>query len=222
MSDARAVWDGPGRRRREQRCLVGRSGRLLASASLGCGDQFLRSTTPQAIRAPAFPAGSDFMSSGEAWRTTAVPPSGKSEPGAGGERGAAGQELALADAVRAHGQVGHVAGVGALRVLEPVLPRGRVEVAARRLELGPLALADGVNVEPVEARRNPGDAHGDLHPPSPGVRVAVPTVFPCASRSVAVADGAAEARTGKRDEHCEQRERASKILQCGDPPHPTP
>ena len=30
--------------------------------------------TPQAIRSPALPAGSDFMSSGFAWMTNAVPP----------------------------------------------------------------------------------------------------------------------------------------------------
>src|SRR3954469_11855619 len=36
-------------------------------------------TTPQAMRSPAAPAGSVFMSSGPAWMTSAVPPLAKTE-----------------------------------------------------------------------------------------------------------------------------------------------
>ncbi len=65
-------------------------------------------------------------------------------------------------AARRHDEVRHVAGVVAVGGVQTVLLLRRVEVRTGRGE-GRLALADGVDVEGVLARREPGHGQSDPH-----------------------------------------------------------
>ena len=68
----------------------------------------------------------------------------------------------MAAARAVDGEVRQVAGVGAGRVVEPVLCAERVVVAAGRRERRTDALADRMQVDPVEAGRQPLDLDVDV------------------------------------------------------------
>ena len=137
--------------------------------------------TPQAIRAPALPAGSLFMSSAFAWITSAVPPLLKIEwlsspivtPGA--------TTVAFAVPLRPHREIRHVAGVRAFRILQAVMLHVRIEVAAGRCERRAFALRHRVHVNGVLARGRFIRLRRMFTPFGAGVSTAVPTLFPCPS-----------------------------------------
>src|SRR5215470_8470279 len=70
-----------------------------------------------------------------------------------GDAGAGELEVALVVVV--HGEVGQIAGVRPLRVVQPVSDLGRVEVRPRRVERWRNALAHVVDVHPLDAGREP-------------------------------------------------------------------
>src|SRR5205814_1092343 len=70
--------------------------------------------------------------------------------------------------------IGQVAGVRAVGVVQPVLPAGRVPVCTGACEAGRIAAADRVDVDAVEAVRKPrsGDPEADSARGLPGADAA--------------------------------------------------
>ena len=110
--------------------------------------------TPQAIRLPALPVGSVFMSSAFSCTTMAVPPLARMLLAvARRQREVVDLEADLPGVVFADGDVlRQVAVVVAHRVHRSVLLAGRVEVAARALEVGRIADRMLVDVDGVLAK----------------------------------------------------------------------
>ena len=110
---------------------------------------------PQAIRSPAFPAGSVFMSSALAWITIAVPPLANREYGSAArvKHNVVILHGRFRRAVFLDGDVRQVAGVMALGVLKTMLPAGGIEVGPGRFEVGRIALGILMEVHRVLAGR---------------------------------------------------------------------
>jgi len=95
----------------------------------------------------------------------------------------------LAAAIRSDQQVPQVAQVGTLRVAMTVPGIPRIEVRARGLEAGGLALAGGVDVEPVLSRGQPGNSHMYLDSVS-----ALPECHPADVGALGIAEDALDRR----------------------------
>ena len=108
--------------------------------------------SPQAIRSPALPAGSLFISSAWAWMTNAVPPPAKTELPAGHECHSGVDDGRLGHAVGRDCEIVHVAGVWSLRVLQPMLLAIGIEMRARGFECRGIALRHLMDVEGMLAR----------------------------------------------------------------------
>ena len=96
----------------------------------------------------------------------------------------------------------------ALRIAGAMLAVRRIPVGARRGELRPLAAADAVNVDAVNAMRQPGRVERKVTPPAVCQARTVPIVWPFVPTSAigAPPDGSGPVRAGG-DEKREERER---------------
>ena len=107
------------------------------------------------------------------------------------ERQSVGDRHVLRPAARVGLEVGQVAAVGALGILEAVLLPQGVEVTARTLERGRLALADRVHVDAMATGCQPTGLHHDPDPPvllpehrrADGFPARVPQLGPCHPRA---------------------------------------
>jgi hypothetical protein len=108
------------------------------------------------MRAPAFPAGSVFMSSAFSWITTLVPPAWNREVAGSGAIAGEGNVLDCAFdgalAVRADRQIRQITSVMTFWVLHAMLLVRRIEVATRRREARGIALTGFVDVDGVNSR----------------------------------------------------------------------
>jgi len=89
-------------------------------------------------------------------------------------------ERSLCRSVGADFKVDQISRVGTFRIVLAVLLIFRVEVTARAGESGRLAFADGMNVNPVSARRQLGNVDLDSHARVCLSEAAVPIFCPCA------------------------------------------
>ncbi len=108
---------------------------------------------PQAMRSPAFPAGSVFISSALAWIIRAVPPPAKTEFAPSAKGHARIFHGHFRRAIRLDHEILHVAGVRAVGILEAMLLHIGVEMAARGGELRAFALGVLMDVNSMFARR---------------------------------------------------------------------
>ena len=106
---------------------------------------------PQAIRAPAMPAGSLFMVVDHGVDHKGRSATRENRIRAVAHRNARRDYGRLGGSVRGNGNVRHVAGVRAVRIHQAMMLHVRIEVASGRGERRAFAFRDGVNVDAVIA-----------------------------------------------------------------------